>query len=243
MRLPVTKLCKQEDRTRLVARTGAAALVALCLVPPALADEDTGFYVGANIGRILKSYTRTDLDNGIINTFSNSTGFTLGASSVNRDRFMWSADVGYMISRNFGLEASFLHLGALRYSSYSTRTSASSSTGIEEVIANVEISSHGPALAAVGQLPMSNIWELDARVGAYAGKTASSYFAQIGSQTNPGKLSKSSTSLMAGVGTGVTVTNHCVARLDYLRIQDIDEAVFGKKFNMDLVTVGLAYVF
>jgi opacity protein-like surface antigen len=229
-------------RNLLFAATGAATFASL-LAAPAMAD-DTGFYVGANVGRILSSYRRTDLNSALTHDFSQAnSGFTFGTGAVQRDRLMWSADVGYMFSANWGVEASYLHLGSLRYTSFGTEPSSDGTGTSLEVKANVEIVSKGPALALVGVLPMSNIWEVDARVGAYEGKTTSTYVAAVGDNTNPGRRSKSSTSTMLGVGTGLTLTTHLVVRVDYLRIQHLDEQVFERSFNVDLVTAGLAYVF
>jgi hypothetical protein len=230
-----------------LATAGATASLGLLLAAPAIADDDTGFYVGANVGRVLSTYRRASLDDAVTGVFGtsfdgSSTGFAIGTSSVKKDRVMWSADVGYMLSRNVGIEASYLNLGSLRYSSFGTQPSASGS-GTSQVIANVDIKSHGPALALLGVLPMSNLWEVDARVGAYEGKTSSTYYSAVDANTNAGRLSKSSTSLLVGVGTGLTLTNHCVARLDYMRIEHINEQLFGHSFNVDMLTVGFAYVF
>jgi hypothetical protein len=155
---------------------------------------------------------------------------------------MWSADVGYMLSRNVGIEASYLYLGSLHYSSFGSEQSTSG-TGTSQVVANVDIKSHGPALAVLGVLPMSTLWEVDARVGAYEGKTTTTYFSAVDANTNAGRLSKSSTSLLVGFGTGLTLTTHCVARLDYMRLEHVDEQLFGRSFNVDMLTVGFAYVF
>jgi hypothetical protein len=232
-----------------LAAAGVTASLGLLLATPVMADDDTGFYIGANVGRVLSSYRRSSLDSDLTSAFSrnpdgSSTGFALGTgtSSVRRSHAMWSADVGYMISRNFGIEASYLYLGSLHYSSFGTEPSPSG-TGTAQVNFNLDIKSHGPALAAVGVLPMSNIWEVDARVGAYEGKTTSTYFTAADTATLSGRFSKSSTSLLAGVGTAVTVTTHCVARLDYIRIEHIDEQALNHNFNVDMLTVGFAYVF
>src|SRR5215470_5502758 len=100
-RLPVTK-CR---RNVLFAATGAATFATLTLAPVAMAD-DTGFYVGANVGRILSSFRRTDLDAALTHEFTvPNPQFTFASGAVERDRLMWSADVGYMVSPNWGIEA------------------------------------------------------------------------------------------------------------------------------------------
>jgi hypothetical protein len=227
--------------SRLAAAGTAASLGLLVTSTPARAD-DTGFYVGANVGRVLSTYHRADIDSAVTRDFgAANTNFAMGPSSVRKDHAMWSVDVGYMLSQNFGIEASYLYLGSLRYSGFGSEPAAAG--GTSQVMANIEFKSHGPALAVLGVLPMNNIWEVDARLGAYEGKSVATYYTAVDAFTTAGRLSKSSTSLLAGLGTAVTITSHCVARLDYMRIQHLDEEVLRGSFNVDLLTVGLAFVF
>ena len=108
-------------RTRFTSRrltAASAASVGLLLCLPAHAD-DPGFYVGANVGRVLSTYRRSDLNSGEIAAFGGPNGgYSLGTSSVEKQHVMWAVDVGYLLSPNFGVEAWYLDLGSLRYSSY-----------------------------------------------------------------------------------------------------------------------------
>lgn len=220
----------------------SAAAAACLLSPPAMAD-DTGFYVGANVGRVLSTYHRNDLDRAVTADFGGAErGFVLGPSSIEKKHAMWTADAGYMFTRNFGIEASYLHLGSLAYSSFGTEP-AVSGAGTTAVSVNLAVRSHGPALAVTGVLPMSNFWELDARVGGYEAKTTTAYESTIGEQVKTGRVSATSTSLLGGFGTAVTLSSHCTVRLDYVRLEHIKEGLLGHTFNVDLLTVGMALVF
>jgi opacity protein-like surface antigen len=221
----------------------AATAMTVCLAsPPAIAD-DSGFYVGANIGRILSTYRRTDLDNEVLADFGGpESGYAFDPSATQKDHVMWSASIGYMASRNFGIDASYLHLGALKYSSSGTGPS-SQGTGTSVTSVALDIKSRGPAVAALAVLPMSNFWQIDARVGVYAGKTTTTFLSAVNTDTKSGRLSKTSTSLLAGVGTAVTVSSRCALRLDYMRLEHLKEEVFGRAFNVDLVTAGVVFVF
>ena len=219
-------------KTRLLAATSVAVIG--CLACSRAAADDTGIYVGVNAGKLLSSYRRTDIDGNLIGILGGSNnGAELGTSSVRKDHVAWTADVGYMLSQNFGVEASFINLGALKYSSYGT------DLGSEYSVA-FDMKTHGPALAGVAVLPMSNLWEVDAHAGAFFAKTVANYDSSLGT---PGSASKSSTSLLVGAGTGFTLTSHCTLRLDYLRLESIKEGVLNGKFNVDLVTMGVAFVF
>ena len=226
-------------RTLSLASVGAA----ICLLGggPAMAD-DSGFYVGANVGRVLSTYRRNDLDSAVIAAFGGSQGgFALGPSSVEKKHVMWSADVGYMFTRNWGVEASYFDLGSFSYSSFGTKPASGGGTSAVSVTLNTR--SHGPAVALVGVLPMSNFWELDARAGAYQAKTTTTYESTIGTLDNPGRVSKTSTALLGGLGTAVTLSSHCTIRLDYVRLEHVKEDLLGRAFNVDLLTAGMAFVF
>jgi opacity protein-like surface antigen len=217
-----------------------AAAVALWFTAPAMAD-DTGFYIGANAGRVLSTYRRADIDNTLnADLQAAAPGFALGPTSIDKDHVMWSADVGYMLNRNFGVEASYIHLGSLRYQAFGT---APSSTGATLSVENeAEFKSGGPALALVAALPMSNFWEVDARVGGFEGRTTTTSEFVTDGVPNPTRTSKTTTSVLLGAGTGVSLTNHVVVRLDYLRLESLKDNFLSRNFNVDLVTVGVAYV-
>jgi len=229
-------------KTRAISLLAAAATTVCLSSPPAVADDDTGFYIGANVGRVLRTYRLTDIDNGLIGAFATSgNSVVLSSSSLRKDHVMWTADVGYMASRNFGIEASYLHLGSLAYSTSGTESAGGAGTSAVSV--NLDIKSRGPALAAVAVLPMSNWWTIDGRVGAYEGKTISTHTTTIDGNSISGAQSKTSTSLLAGAGTAFTVSSHCTLRADYIRLESVKEATLGRSFNVDLVTAGIVFVF
>jgi len=229
-----------------VANTRAISLLAVtattvCLCSPPVLADDTGFYLGANVGRLLSTYRRTDLDKAVIADFGGTdSGLVLGTSSLQKDHVMWKADVGYMTSRNFGIEASYLNVGSLAYSASGTQSLEDTTAAVS---VNLDIKSRGPALAALGVLPMTNWWEIDARAGVYEGKTTTTFASAVDVNTRSGRLSKTSTSLLAGVGTAFTVSNHCNLRIDYLRLGSLKEAALGRSFNVDLVTAGVVFMF
>ncbi|MBV8806901.1 MAG: porin family protein [Sinobacteraceae bacterium] len=230
-------------KARTISLLAAASAAGWMTFPAQAMADDTGFYVGANVGRVLSTFRRTDINDALTNGFSTTvSGFTLGPTSVQKSHVMWTADVGYMLSRNFGVEASYLHLGSLRYSAFGTDT-ASSGTGTALVTTRLDVKTQGPALAGVGVLPMTNFWQIDARLGACEAKATSTYLTTLDTGPFPGKVSKTSTALLLGVGTGVTVSSHWMVRFDYMRLEHITEESLNRSFNIDLITVGAAFVF
>lgn len=226
-----------------VTKTTAIAMLSLCIVAGSAKADETGFYAGANVLSLLSTYHRPNLDSATTAAFGGAPeGFAMGPSSVDRTHRSWSVDFGYMVTRNLGVELSYIDLGSLRYSGFGTLTSATDGSA-REVHLNLDFRSHGPALAVVGVLPMTSFWELDVRAGAMQAKTKTNYRTTVATDEQSGNFSQSSTSLRASVGTAFTVSTNCVLRLDYLRIQKIKEKALEHSFNVDGVTAGLAYVF
>jgi opacity protein-like surface antigen len=91
---------------------------------------------------------------------------------------------------------------------------------------------------------MSNAWEVDARLGVYEGKTSTGITTIVGKNPPyPGSDSKTSASLVLGVGGSYTVSEHLALRLDYVRLNQVSDKIFGRAFNVDFVTAGLTYAF
>ncbi|HEY4213650.1 MAG TPA: outer membrane beta-barrel protein [Steroidobacteraceae bacterium] len=220
------------------------AIVASGLVSPAAFADDGGFYVGGTFGRLISTYSRDDLNAQIDAAFGGTeSGFTLNSTLYRKNHLAWSGNVGYMVSPNLGIEASYLSLGSLDYSAAGTVASANPANPASAVNVDVTLKSSGPALAVVGVLPMSNIWSVNARLGAYEGKTKTGFVSTVDTDSTNGKESDSSTSVMGGVGATVAVTNFLLIRVDYLRIQRLKDNLFERTFNVNVVTAGLEFAF
>jgi opacity protein-like surface antigen len=213
----------------------------VCLFSEPAAADESGVYIGANVGRVLGTYRRADLDNALTAAFGGTdSGFLLGSTSIRKSHAMWSADIGYMVSRYVGIEASYLDLGTLDYAASAAISTASAA---QSVSVNTDIESRGPALALIGVLPMTDSWDMAARIGAYRGRTHTDFTSNVGTNSNSGSLSEASTSLLAGVRASYILSSHCTIRLDYIRIEHAGEKLFDRAFNVDLVTAGLSYVY
>jgi hypothetical protein len=239
----VTHYYPEQAASRVLRVSLAAATLSLssAFAPPALADDGVGVYFGANVGYTLSTYRRADLDSAVVDAFSGA-GYTaaLSGSSLHNEHSPWSVNAGYQVTRYFGLEASYIELGTLKYAASGTATSifASASTTVD-----LAIRSRGPALALVGVLPMTNDWDLEARLGAYEGKTLTESVVTVQPNTTSGFDSKTSTSLLVGVRAAYVIAAHWVLHLDYTHLNQLGERDFDKSFNVDLLTAGVTYAF
>jgi OOP family OmpA-OmpF porin len=219
------------------AGTALATVLLTAFSVPAAAD-DSGWYLGANVGATLSTYSRSGLDNALTAAFSDELAVT--SSALDKPSTIWWADVGYMFSPNVGIEASYLDLRTLKYDAAGTRTNP---LGSSQVTAHLDIKSQGPALALVGALPLWNACTVDARAGVYAGKTSTDYTSQVGTTSNAGSESTTAGSVLLGIGASYRVATHLALRLDYLYIHGIHEKVLAESFNASVLTAGVTYAF
>lgn len=217
---------------------GAAASIGLSIPVSA---SDSGLYVGASAVRTFDTLGRGALDSAVSAAVATASGSTLAiaSSSTRLDDATWSANIGYR-SSFFGVEASYLDLGHLKYALTGTETSP---LGSSSLTSNFDIRSQGPTLALVGFLPLLDALEASVRAGAYAGKTTTDYSNLIDMTVHSGSASKTSTSLLLGAGLAYAVTGHLAVRLDYIHLDGLHEAFLGQSFNVDLATVGVTLAF
>lgn len=216
---------------------GALALLLCGLSAPAAA-EDGGFYLDANGGPTLSTYSQSSFNNALNNTFGGN--LTVASSSLDKPKWVWWAGGGYMFTPYLGIDASYLDLGKLKYKSSGTQATMPSPTAIS---AAIDVTSGGPALALVGVLPLWNAWSLTGRAGVYMGKSDTDYTSNVGGTVNVGSESVTAGSLLLGLGGAYALSAHCAVRLDFLYINDVHEKVLDHSFNVSAVTLGFAYAF
>lgn len=224
-------------------RAALLAAASLSILPPqpAAAADTGGFYVGADGGYTLSTYSHADLDRALVaNLASSDYTLSLSGSSVRDDHAPWSVDVGYRFNPYFGLEASYLQLGTVNYVA---RGKATSLFGGGPFAVDLGIKSRGPALAFLGVLPLTNELALEAHLGAYEGKTLSQYVDAFDGSAGGGSGSQTTTSLLASLGGQYVIGGHWIVRLDYTRLNRLDEKVLGDSFDVSLLTAGVLYAF
>jgi opacity protein-like surface antigen len=219
----------------------AIGLLAVAACDAVSADDLGGAYVGGNFGRARNTYGPGFID-GQISTEATSAGDTVSytAKSVQRMSDGWWIDTGYLFTPYVGIEAAFLHLGEIRYIAVGT---LGDSAGSRFLSTTTEVTSHGPALAAILRLPLTEAVELDLRLGDYLGKATSETNVTVASASSFTAQSKSTSSLLAGIGGSYTIAGHWSMRLDYVRINDTGDKATVGKFSVNLATAGISYTF
>jgi len=203
------------------------------------ADEANGVYIGANIGRALNSYNTGYLDQQYASQaaeFGDSLDVT--SRSVHRFDDVWWGNAGYFFTPNFALDAAFFHLGELRYKSAAVLGVGGAA---DATTTSTEVTSRGPALSVVGRLPLTDWLEADLRLGDYVGKSVFYNRIDLLAQSSIITSSKTTSSLLVGVGGACTFAGHWSVRLDYVRVNKTGDSASSGKYSVNLATVGVSY--
>ena len=169
--------------------------------------QDAGFYVGGSLGR---STTNNDLAGATAITSNDEKGDG------------WKLFGGYQINKHFGVEASYVDMGNF-----------GASGRIGAVPFTFSANANGYALAAVGTLPVSDSFDLFAKVGVVFSKvkatgTAGAVF--VGSNDRE-------TDWTAGIGVKYKVNKSFAIRAEAERYE------FGSNGNINLYTIGAQFKF
>jgi hypothetical protein len=209
--------------------------------PAARADDAGGAYFGGNFGRAHNTYDSGLIDSQIAGIAA-ASGDTLSYSDRSTQRMsdVWWVDAGYLFNPYVGIEAEFFHLGEFKYEFSGTLAGPG---GDESISTKTEVTSHGPALSLLLRLPFSESFAADLRIGDYYGKATANALITVGSTGGPGSSSKTTSSLVVGVGAAYTFAAHWSLRGDVLRVNKTGDDGTTGVFSVNMVTLGASYTF
>jgi len=228
-------------RRKEVCFAALAAVFGTSAATPALAGD--GLYVGATVGSSIFQADKSDFDNSVRDAF-NETGITLlsGTSTLDKSSVNFSGVIGYQFMRELAVEASYTDLGKLRYHAndvLANRINAS---------AELDAKAKGPTLAVIGALPLSQEWEIYARLGIIFSKVTLEAQATVSSSAGtatgaPSSESSNSVDALAGVGLAWNPTKHVKLRAEYIRYGRVGDKDTTGEINIDTFNAGLTYSF
>jgi len=165
----------------------AAALALLC-ASTTWAQDDIGFYIGANFGatRLDAGDSARDLRNDLV-----AIGFSSAQASIDESGTGYRIFAGYQLSRNFALEGYYAHLGEYDLS-------ASTTGPVVNATGEVEVKGFG--VDAVAILPFNSVLSGLGRIGLFRWDADMSIRAVGPAGTATGSDSDDGTDLKLGVG-------------------------------------------
>jgi len=208
-----------------VFRILSAAALGVIVSPMAFAD-DSGWYVGANVGQ-----SRAKLDDPRIIAGLLSAGIDTTAIKNDDRHFGYKLFGGYQFNKYFALEGGYFDLGKFGFTA----------TTLPPVGLTGNIKLNGVNLDAVATLPITARFAAFGRIG-YQYDYAKDTFAGSGAViVQDPKRSKHSANYKFGFGLQYAFTESFGMRAEAERYR-VDDAV-GNKGDVDLLSVGLLYRF
>jgi hypothetical protein len=201
-----------------------------------------GIYAGVSYAMVEKDSLRSDYANEAAAIY-NAFGFTPQSttSSFDSKDSSYGFVVGWRLTEHIALEGGYMELGDV---SYRDQSDGLFDTTLPESWAqNVETSTSGIALSALGILPLSYRWEIYARGGVLISNNSESVFISDGVGSEKLRASKSGADLLAGVGISFSVVEIYNVRLEYGRVFDAgdDETLDEADVDMAVLNVSVSF--
>lgn len=227
--------------TKQYALNGTLILLVLgTFAAPALADGMEGLYLGGSGGLAKIGYDNSAFQTEVQNGVAGFGTLDFTSAELHDRKAAWWANAGYMAWPFVGIDASYLHLGEMYNQVNGTFVANDGTT--RSVGAATRVSSRGPALGLLFQLPLTEHLDVNLRVADYYARTTLTNIVNSASYTTAIQTSNRS-SLLAGLGVSYVFAGHWSARLDYLRIEHAGDSTTTGKYNAGILAAGLSYTF
>jgi len=196
----------------------ASAVTMICVPNLPASAADSGFYLGAGVGR-----SRADVD---------TAGFT---GAVDKTDTAWNLYAGYQFNKNFALEAGYVDLGDIGFNGALTAAIPPFPAGTGF---NGRLESQAWTLSAVGLLPFSQNFSGYGKLGFNYNKTKLN--ATLGGAS--GSASDNSTDYTLGLGLKYDFNANLALRGGWDRYR-VGSDQTGGKGDVDVWQLALQYKF
>jgi OOP family OmpA-OmpF porin len=222
-----------------VTGTLLAALAGLSAAPLAGAEAENGLYFGLAAGQSGYDAEAADLDDIVLGAFESQGLFVVEAeSSLDDSDSAFAGLIGYRFGRHFAVEAAYYDLGAL---SYEADGLVSDGFFLYDATFDLDISPSGPALSALGIVPLSDSWEIYGRAGMFFADLDIDVGASIGGGAGSASDSASSQDALVGLGAAFRASERWTVRLEYQRFLDVGDEEDTGESDVDLVNLGFTF--
>ena len=225
------------------------ALAGSAVVATARAAE-LGVYAGVTFAMVKKDSDRSVFENQARNIDALASFVPDPAtrtSSFDNEDSAYGFVVGWRMSEHFAFEGGYMDLGDVKYREHASGVFLAPDPDPPEpgtLQQNIDSSTSGIQLSALGILPLSYRWEVYARGGMLISNNTATVFV-LDDLGNSGKLrsTKSGFDLLAGVGISFSLAEIYNLRLEYQRVFDAGEDDTLDEADVDLATFNISVSF
>ncbi len=198
-------------------KAALAGILLAALAAPAFASD---FYGVGSIGASHFDVSKNDIDNVL-----RSSGFSGFSSSLKQNGFGYKAQLGYQVNKYFAVEGGYVDLGEAKYSV--------SGPGLG---GDLKLKASGANIAALGIYPIDDTFSVFGKLGVIDAKTKL--------EGNGVSDSTTKAKLNFGVGASYALAKDLALRAEIEQFNKLgDDNTTGKKVNVNLYSVGVAYRF
>jgi hypothetical protein len=203
----------------------------------------TGIYAGISFAMVEKDSTRSAFQDEAVGIYD-AFGFTPQSTSASLDSkdSSYGFVVGWRLTEHIALEGGYMDLGDVAYKDRSTGLFANTPPP-ENWAQNIETSTSGIALSALGILPLSYRWETYARGGVLIANSEESVFITDGINSQKLQATQSSFDFFAGVGVSFSLAEIYNIRLEYGRVFDAGDDDVLDEADVDMATLNVTVSF
>jgi opacity protein-like surface antigen len=201
-----------------------------------------GIYAGVSFAMVEKDSTLSPFQNEALGIY-NAFGFTPTSTSTSLDSKdnAYGFVVGWRLTEHLALEGGYMDLGTVAYKDRSAGLFANTSP--ENWAQNIETSTSGIALSALGILPLSYRWEVYARGGVLIANSEESVFITDNINSQKASRTQSTFELFAGAGVGFNLAEIYNIRLEYGRVFDAGDDKIVEAADVDMATLNISVSF
>jgi opacity protein-like surface antigen len=202
-----------------------------------------GIYAGISYAMAEKDSTRSAFEAEALAIYD-AFGFTPQSTSASLDAkdSSYGFVVGWRLTEHIALEGGYMDLGDVVYKDRSTGLFANTPPP-ENWAQNLETSTSGIALSALGILPLSYRWEVYARGGVLIANSEESVFITDGIQSQKLQANQSSFDFFAGAGISFSLAEIYNVRLEYGRVFDAGDDDVLDEADVDMASLNVTVSF
>jgi hypothetical protein len=202
----------------------------------------TGIYAGVSFAMVEKDSSRSAFQDEALLVY-NAFGFVPTSTSTSLDPkdSAYGFVVGWRLTEHIALEGGYMDLGTVSYKDRSTGLAGAPPP--QNWGQNIETSTSGIALSALGILPLSYRWETYARGGVLIANSEESVFITDGVDSQKLRATQSSFDLFAGVGLSFSLAEIYNIRLEYGRVFDAGDDKVLNEADVDMATLNVTVSF
>ena len=203
----------------------------------------TGIYAGVSFAVVEKDSSRSAFQDEALQVYD-AFGFTPTSTSTSLDPkdSAYGFVVGWRLTEHIAFEGGYMDLGTVAYKDRSTGLFANTPPP-ENWAQNIETSTSGIALSALGILPLTYRWETYARGGVLIANSEESVFITDGVNSQKLRATQSSFDLFAGVGVSFSLAEIYNIRLEYARVFDAGDDKVLNEADVDMATLNVTVSF